>query len=113
MSACEHIVPAKIGSLELIVKANTKRLYEELGLSGVVRVDYLVDTKRNKVYVNEINTIPGSMAFYLFKGVGVSFQNLITDIIEDAISRKTKSIKTSVFKSDVLKNFTGGSKLVK
>lgn len=113
MSACEHIVPAKIGSLELIVKANTKRLYEELGLSGVVRVDYLVDTKRNKVYVNEINTIPGSMAFYLFKGVGVSFQNLITDIIEDAISRKAKAIKPSVFKSDVLKNFTGGSKLVK
>lgn len=113
MSACSHIVPAPIGSLELIVKANTQRLYYELGLFGVVRVDYLVDTKRNKVYVNEINTIPGSMAFYLFKGVGVSFKALVGDLIEEAISRKSHAIRTDVFVSDVLKNFSCGAKLGK
>ena len=95
------------------MKANTQRLYYELGLFGVVRVDYLVDTKRNKVYVNEINTIPGSMAFYLFKGVGVSFKALVGDLIEEAISRKSHAIRTDVFVSDVLKNFSCGAKLGK
>lgn len=113
MSASAHKIPAEIGSLEDIVKSNTKTLYEKLGLSGVVRVDFLADVKRNKVYVNEINTIPGSMAFYLFKGVGISFKQLLSDIIEEAIENKSRQIKPDVFKSDVLKNFSGGGKLVK
>ncbi len=112
MSAAKHIMPADIGSLELIVKANVQRLYEELGLFGVVRVDFLVDVEHNKVFVNEINTIPGSMAFYLFKGVGVSFGTLVSDMIFEAISRKTAK-SMPIFKTDVLKSFTGGAKLVK
>ena len=113
MSASAHKIPAEIGSLEDIVKSNTKTLYEKLGLSGVVRVDFLADVKRNKVYVNEINTSPGSMAFYLFKGVGISFKQLLSDIIEEAIENKSRQIKPDVFKSDVLKNFSRGGKLVK
>ncbi len=113
MSACKHIIPANIGSLELIVKANTKRLYEELGLFGVVRVDYLVDVERGKVYVNEVNTIPGSLAFYLFKGVGKSFEDLTSDLLQEAIARKAAKKILYTFKSDVLSNFIGGSKMSK
>ena len=53
------------------------------------------------------------MAFYLFKGVGVSFKALVGDLIEEAISRKSHAIRTDVFVSDVLKNFSCGAKLGK
>ena len=43
------------------------RIFKALGASGVVRIDYLLDTKTDTVYANEINTIPGSLAFYLWE----------------------------------------------
>lgn len=113
MSGSVRIMPADIGSLELIVKANTERLYKEMGLFGVVRVDYLVDTDRNKVYVNEINTIPGSMAFYLFERIGISFAELIKIICEEALLRRTNASKFKTFSTNVLKNYTGGLKIRK
>lgn len=109
MSRSERIMPADIGSLELIVKANTERVYKEMGLFGVVRVDYLVDEKRKKVYINEINTIPGSMAFYLFD---MPFSSLISRLVEQAILRKTRGVKTS-FATGILANFSGGMKIKK
>lgn len=49
------------------VRQLTERIYTELGFSGVVRVDYLFDKRRNKLYVNEINSVPGSLAYGLWK----------------------------------------------
>lgn len=109
MSRSERIMPADIGSLELIVKANTERVYKEMGLFGVVRVDYLVDENRKKVYINEINTIPGSMAFYLFD---MPFSSLISRLVEQAILRRTRGVKTS-FTTGILANFSGGIKMKK
>lgn len=109
MSRSERIMPADIGSLELIVKANTERVYKEMGLFGVVRVDYLVDENRKKVYINEINTIPGSMAFYLFD---MPFSSLISRLVEQAILRRTRGVKTS-FTTGILANFSGGMKIKK
>ena len=102
-------MPADIGSLELIVKANTERVYKEMGLFGVVRVDYLVDEKRKKVYINEINTIPGSMAFYLFD---MPFSSLIERLVEQAILRKARLVKPS-FQTGILASFKGGAKMIK
>lgn len=48
------------------VKSMTEQIYQQLGFSGVIRVDYLVDKTKNKIYVNEINSIPGSLAFGLW-----------------------------------------------
>jgi len=110
MSGGGHIIPAEIGSLELIVKANTERIYRELDLNGVVRMDYLVDKERNKVYINEINTVPGSMAFYLFERQGISFETLITKLIESAASYKEAHGASTVYKTDVLSKFKGGAK---
>lgn len=105
----ERIMPADIGSLELIVKANTERVYKEMGLFGVVRVDYLVDEKRKKVYINEINTIPGSMAFYLFD---MPFSSLIERLVEQAILRKARLVKP-IFQTGILASFKGGAKMIK
>ncbi len=104
-----HVIPARIGELNEVVRKQTRRIYKELDLFGVVRVDYLVDMSRNKVYVNEVNTIPGSMAFYLYEGI--SFANLISDLIEEGISRKINNC--TVFKSNVLSHFVRGGKIIK
>lgn len=113
MSGVSRLMPANIGSLDLVVKAITERLYREMGLFGVVRVDYLVDETRNKVYVNEINTIPGSMAFYLFERVGISFTELINILCDEAICRRIKGGVIKNFSTNVLRNFTGGVKMRK
>ncbi len=112
MSGGGHVIPAEIGSLNSVVKANTERIYRELDLNGVVRVDYLVDLNRNKVYINEINTIPGSLAFYLFEKVGISFAAMLGKIITAAINRAEKlKQRTTNFKTGVLENYHGGGKL--
>ncbi len=113
MSGASRLIPADIGSLDLIVKATTERLYKEMGLFGVVRVDYLVDEVRNKVFVNEINTIPGSMAFYLFENIGVPFEKLIDILCEEAICRRLKSNSIKPYATNVLQNFVGGMKMRK
>lgn len=51
------------------VMSLTEKIYSELSLRGVVRVDYLVDVQSEKVYVNEINSIPGSLAYGLWQGM--------------------------------------------
>lgn len=113
MSGLSRIMPAQIGSLDLVVKATTERVYREMGLFGAVRIDYLVDEKKNKVYINEINTIPGSMAFYLFEGVGISFLEMITILCNEAILRHLHSKKRTVYKTDVLSGFVSGAKMRK
>ena len=98
---------ALIGSL-------TERIYRALGLRGVVRMDFLADRARGKVYINEVNTVPGSMAFYLFEAAGVSFSDILTDIIEDAIARGRAAKRTAPFPSRVLEFYgKGGAKTAK
>lgn len=107
MSGGGHIIPADIGSLELIIKANTERVYRELDLRGVVRMDYLVDKTRNKVYINEINTIPGSLAFYLFEPIGITFKELLSRLIYNSADNGAAVRRTKAFRTDVLSRFNG------
>ena len=78
-------LPANIpAELSEKVRATTLKLYSALNLSGVVRVDYLFDLDKSELYVNEINTVPGSMAFYMFKPCGIEFSTLIDMMVEEA-----------------------------
>ena len=65
----------------------TKEVFKVLGCSGVSRVDFLIDKKTDKVYVNEINTIPGALSFYLWEATGKSFEKELDELIEIAIKR--------------------------
>lgn len=51
------------------VKSMTEQIYDKLGFQGVIRVDFLVDNTTNKIYVNEINAIPGSLAYGLWSSI--------------------------------------------
>ncbi len=102
----ESVLAKKIGTL-------TEKVYDALDCTGIVRVDFLYDEKTKILYVNEVNTIPGSLAFYLFPDV--AFKELISAALQECISRaKAEEGLISTFDSDALKIFENArSKLQK
>ena len=96
---------------EIAVKA-----FKVLGSSGNCRIDFLIDDKTNKVYINEINSIPGSLAFYLWDAKGINFTSVIDEMINIGIKDyKKRCSKTHSFDSNILKGFAsnGGVKGMK
>lgn len=84
------------------------KAFRAVGLSGVSRIDFLIDSKTKKVYINEINPCPGSLAFYLWDAKGKNFTTLLDDMI--AIAKKdykTDRSKTRSFKTNILSGFNG------
>ena len=81
-------IPAEISQekTEEIQKL-AQEVFKVLGCSGVSRIDFLIDQKTDKVYVNEINTIPGALSYYLWEATGKSFEKELDEIIEIAIKR--------------------------
>lgn len=65
----------------------TKEAFKTLGCSGFSRVDFLMDNKTGKVYINEINTIPGALSFYLWEASGKSFEEKLDQAIDIALKR--------------------------
>lgn len=86
-------------ALKKQILQTTKKVYDELGLFGVVRIDYLYDSAINELYLNEINTIPGSMAYYLFASCGIDLMDL-TDILIEAGLARYKENKALIKKFD-------------
>jgi D-alanine-D-alanine ligase len=88
MASLERIVPAKISAeLTGCVQALSAKLFQAIGASGVARADFLVDTDENRLYLNEINTMPGSLAFYLWEASGLPFDELVTILVKMAYDR--------------------------
>ena len=77
--------------------------FRVLSCHGVSRVDLIIDDATGKVYVNEINTIPGSLSYYLWKAAGLSFENLMDKLVKLALKRrrdeqgKTTSFSQNIF----------------
>ena len=113
MASTSRIVPARISDkLTKEIKETSKKVFRLLNLSGVCRIDYLIDRKTNKFYVNEPNTIPGSLAFYLWKEEGISYSELLDEMISIAIKEyKNKSKKTRSFESNILSGYNGSKGL--
>jgi D-alanine-D-alanine ligase len=89
MQSSERRVPADI-SAELTERIRTMagETFRVLSCHGVSRIDVMIDRKDNSVYVNEINTIPGSLSFYLWEASGISFTQLMDTLVELAFKRK-------------------------
>ena len=64
--------------------------FQALGCAGVARVDCMIDGGNGEIYINELNTIPGSLAFYLWEASGMSFSELLTETIKLAFNRKRR-----------------------
>lgn len=90
------IFPAKISERQsVLIKSYTKLLYKRLDLRGVVRADYIISG--GEVYFNEMNTVPGSLAHYLFSEKFSDFKEILTDIIEQGLkdfhAQKAQTVK--------------------
>ena len=83
------------------------KAFKALGTSGNCRIDFLINEKTKQVYINEINSIPGSLAFYLWDAKGINFTQLIDDMINIGIKDYKKRIsKTHSFESNILQGFS-------
>jgi D-alanine-D-alanine ligase len=69
------------------IKALARQAFLALNCNGVVRVDFLMGRGSGKVYVNEVNTIPGSLSFYLWEAAGKTFRQLTEELIQLALKR--------------------------
>ncbi len=88
MASLDRKIPAPIGEqLTGQVRELAGKVFEAFGCSGLVRIDFLMDRKDHKVYFNEINTMPGSLAFYLWAPTGLSFEGLLDQILESGFAR--------------------------
>ncbi len=82
----KRIFPADIDKdISDNIKKTTKKVYAELNAEGVIRIDYFVCG--SEVYLNEVNTVPGSLAFYLFGDTLKSFTELLNELLRVAIKR--------------------------
>lgn len=109
MSTSEFDIPAKLDKkVEDKVKDLAIKTFKALNLSGVARIDFLIDKKSKKVYVNEPNTIPGSLSFYMFKPAGKEYKTLLDEMITTAIKDyKNESKKISSFETNILSTYNG------
>lgn len=83
-----------------------KKTFRVLNLSGVARIDFLIDEKTKKVYINEPNTIPGSLAFYLFDKNTKNYTKLLDELIILAIKDyKKRTKKITSFDNNILSTF--------
>src|SRR3989338_1622831 len=107
-------VPAEIGpELTRTIKDIGMRVYRALDLGGVARVDFLVDADTKEVYVNEVNTLPGSLYHHNWKKAGVSNMELVTGLVRLAEERADAQKSTQfTFESDILQK-VGGPKVHK
>lgn len=65
-----------------------QKTFKALGCTGVVRIDFMIDNDSNKIYVNEINTIPGCLSFHLWKATNLQYKDLLNNLIDITLKRK-------------------------
>ena len=70
--------------------------FRVLSCHGVSRVDVIMDADNGEIYVNEINTIPGSLSFYLWEATGISFDKLMDRLVKLALKRKREQSKKTI-----------------
>ncbi len=102
-SSSSHQIPALIPTkLQAEISNISIRIAKGHFIGGVIRIDYLYNCDEKKIYVNEVNTIPGSLAYYLFEDQ-MGFADLIDQMITSALKIKYKNdLKLNSFKSMVL-----------
>lgn len=106
MGGLSRLIPAPIPEeTARRIQELTCQAYRLLDCRGVVRVDFIIDKTTDTLYLNEINTIPGSMAFYLWEPAGVPYPKLIDEMVECAqAAYADKRRNDHAFHSDILKN---------
>lgn len=93
------LIPAKLKKLEIKkVQAMAVTAFKALELSGMARVDFFIEKRGGKIFLNEVNTIPGftSISMYpkLWEADGIPFRDLISKLIELALEQHREKART-------------------
>ena len=89
MSSLKRRCPAELPSgMTEHVQELAVKTFRALDCAGVARIDFLNNTETGELWVNEINTIPGSLAFYLWEAAGLPFDQLMDRLVELAFKRQ-------------------------
>ncbi len=113
MASVSRKIPADLTpEMREYVREMAVRAFRALGCCGVARIDFMIDGETGKLWFNEINTIPGSLAFYLWEPLGVPYKELLDRMIRLAFKRqRTEDSLTFTFDTNILANASlGGSK---
>lgn len=109
MASAKRLIPAPIKeSTRKKIEEYAKSFFAEIGGQGMARIDFLISNDESNIYLNEINTLPGSIAFYLWKEAGITFDELVDKLVNLAFERSEQKNKLiSTFKSNILSGFKG------
>lgn len=105
MESMSRVIPADLPKEKATEIADTaEAAFKAIGGSGVVRIDFLMDSAdNNKIYLNEINTIPGSLSFYLWEKSGLTYTQLLDELVDLAFARsRRKSNLSFTFDTNIL-----------
>lgn len=85
------------------------KIFKAIDGNGVVRIDFMIDKDTDCVYANEINTIPGSLAFYLWDATGIKYPELLDKMIDLAFAReRAKENLTFTIDTNILSGVSFG-----
>lgn len=109
MKGTRRIIPAPISdTLSSKIQNMAVKTFQAINGYGIARIDFLINKKDESVFVNEINTIPGSLSFYLWEESGMNFSQLIEELIELAIERHRERSKSAYsYESNLLNKNSG------
>ena len=108
MASTNRQIPAELDKKqEKKIRDIALKAYRALNSFGCVRIDFMIDNADGKVYCNEINTIPGSLAFYLWQYDGLDFTAECDELISNALKRYSRrSSKTYSFDTNILESYS-------
>lgn len=113
MQSLARVVPADL-SPEMTKKVQQLAIdaFRAIGACGCSRIDFLLDNQTGELFANEINTIPGSLAFYLWEKSGLTFTQLMDEMVRLALKRqRQQSLLHRSFETNLLQHAQiGGAK---
>ncbi len=112
MASLKRVLPAPIEpELRDRIQRLSVDIFNDMDCKGVVRIDYMYDSESNNLYITEINTIPGSLAFYLWEPDGMPYSALIDEMVRCAMeAQRDKDNSNYAYTSDILSNISLGGK---
>lgn len=108
IASLSRIVPAPINkNLSDKIRDASIKIFKAMDGCGVARIDFFADEKNNIYYVNEVNTIPGSLSYYLWEKSEIKFKELLDKVIEYGFEREKEKGKIQyIFDSNILSEIT-------
>jgi D-alanine-D-alanine ligase len=103
MEGAKRIIPAPLSpEMTEQIQGMAVEAYKSIGCLGLARIDFLLDPQSQKVYLNEVNTLPGSMAFYLWEPAGIPPEELVDRLVNLAVAAHDEKSRTTYTSNNAL-----------